>query len=173
MGRIWLFAAFAALLMAVPVTAQDFNASEPSGPRTGQNDAKAEIDRLKAIIRELEREIARLREGSAPVEESTPQKNDLLGAWLGSVSCGRRQFSVTFSVTEQFGKVAKGKWDFSGAATGTDEAQLSPMPTDENPDAYMIVTAKPNIFDYAVKIDGNTISGKSTQQRCQIHLERG
>ena len=65
MRRAGFIVAFAALLMAAPVTAQDFNASEPSGPRTGQNDAKAERDRLETIIRELEGEIARLREGSA------------------------------------------------------------------------------------------------------------
>lgn len=172
MRIVGLIAAASVFLAALPVAAQDFDASGPSGPRTGGNDTQMEVDRLKGIIRELEREISRLRQSTAS-SEATPGNGDLVGAWLGSVACGRRQFSITFSVSEQFGRVGKGKWDYSGAATGTDEAQISPAPTDESPATYMIVTARPDTFDYVVKLDANTISGKSTRQNCKILLERG
>lgn len=164
-------AAIFTLALATQVTAQEFDASGPTGPRVSRNEAQAEIDRLKAVIRELEREISRLRE-NAPAVESEPQKDSLIGTWLGGVSCGRRQFSVTLSVGEQFGRVAKGSFAFSGAGTGTDEAQISPMPTDDAPDSYLIVTAKANTYDYVVKIDADTMSGKSTSRNCTIHLER-
>ena len=164
-------AAIATLAMATQALAQDFDASGPTGPRTSQKNAEAEIDRLKTIIRELEREISRLRENASPAE-TTQQKGDLAGTWLGNVSCRQRQYSITFTVSEQFGRVAKGTFAFTGAGTGTDEAQISPMPTEDTPDSYMIVTAKANTFDYIVKIDAATMSGKSTRQNCQIHLER-
>lgn len=170
--RIFGFiAAISTLAMATQVAAQDFDASGPTGPRVSRNEAQAEIDRLKAVIRELEREISRLRENASPVENE-PQKGSLIGTWLGGVSCGRRQFSVTLSVAEQFGRVAKGSFAFSGAGTGTDEAQISPMPTDDAPDSYIIVTAKANTYDYVVKIDADTMSGKSTSRNCTIRLER-
>lgn len=171
--RIFGFiAAISTLAMATQVEAQEFDASGPTGPRVSQNEAQAEIDRLKAVIRELEREISRLRENVSPVEKA-PQKDSLIGTWLGGVSCGRRQFSVTLSVGEQFGRVAKGSFAFTGAGTGTDEAQISPMPTEDAPDSYIIVTAKAATYDYVVKIDANTMSGKSTSKNCTIQLERG
>ncbi|MGQ3210383.1 hypothetical protein [Shinella sp.] len=163
--------AVSTLAMATQVEAQEFDASGPTGPRISQNEAQAEIDRLKAVIREMEREISRLRENASPVE-NVPQKGSLIGTWLGGVSCGRRQFSVTLSVGEQFGRVAKGSFAFSGAGTGTDEAQISPMPTEDAPDSYIIVTAKAATYDYVVKIDANTMSGKSTSKNCTIQLER-
>lgn len=166
-------AALAMLAMATTVLAQDFDASGPTGPRTSQKEAETEIDRLKAIIRELEREIARLRENAASPAEAAQQKGDLIGTWLGSVSCRQRQYSVTFTVSEQFGRVAKGIFAYTGAGTGTDEAQISPMPTDDAPDAYMIVTAKANTFDYVVQIAADTMTGKSTRQNCKILLGRG
>jgi hypothetical protein len=165
-----LFAIFAALSAVTGAMAQEVGG--PDVPRTLQEDAQKEIERLRAIIRELEGEISDLRKaGTAP--ETSEGKEDLKGVWVGNVSCGRRQFTITFSVSEQFGRVGKGKWEFSGAATGVDDAQISPMPTEETPDAYTIVTAKANTFDYIVAVDGNRITGKSTQQRCQIYLERG
>lgn len=172
MRNVWFIATCLALAIAGKTFAQGSGVGGPTVPSASQKGAQVEIERLKAVIRELEREIARLRE-NAPAGEINARKGDLLGTWLGSVSCGRRQFSITFSINEQFGRVGKGKWAFSGAATGTDDAQISPMPTEEVPDTYMIVTAKPNIFDYAVKLEANTMSGKATQQKCQIHLERG
>jgi hypothetical protein len=172
MRIVGFIATIATLLMATQVAAQDLDASGPTGPRASQKEAETEIDRLKAIIRELEREISRLRENASPAE-TTQQKGDLVGTWLGSVSCRQRQYSVTFSVTEQFGRVAKGIFAYTGAGTGTDEAQISPMPTDDAPDSYMIVTAKANTFDYVVKIEANTITGKSTRQNCKILLDRG
>ncbi|MEW9613897.1 hypothetical protein AB3G45_08725 [Shinella sp. S4-D37] len=165
-----LFAIFAALSAVTGAMAQEVGG--PDVPRTLQEDAQKEIARLRAIIRELEGEISDLRKaGAAP--ETSAEKADFKGVWVGNVSCGRRQFTITFSVSEQFGRVGKGKWEFSGAATGVDDAQISPMPTEETPTAYTIVTAKANTFDYIVAVDGNTITGKSTQQRCQLYLERG
>ena len=172
MRVVGFIAAASTFALTLPVCAQDFDASGPTGPRTSRNDAQAEIERLKGIIRELEREISRLRQDAA-APDATPEKGDLIGTWLGSVACGRRQFSITFSVNEQFGRVAKGKWEFSGAAKGTDEAQISPAPTSDTPDTYTIVTAQPGTFDYVVQLEANTMSGKSTRQNCQIRLERG
>lgn len=172
MRIVGFIAVIAAFVLATQVAAQDVDASGPTGPRATQKEARTEIERLKAIIRELEREISRLREKASP-SEAAQQKGNLVGTWLGSVSCRQRQYSVNFSVTEQFGRVAKGIFAYTGAGTGTDEAQISPMPTDDTPDSYMIVTAKANTFDYVVKIDANTITGKSTRQNCQILLERG
>jgi len=156
----------------MPASTQDFDASGPSGPRTGHDDDQQEIDRLRAIIRELETEISNLRD-AAPQEGAAAGKTDLIGMWLGNVACGRRQFTITFSVDEQFGRVGKGKWAYSGAARGTDEAQISPMAAEDTPNTYAIVTARPDTYHYVVKIDGNTITGKANRQNCQIYLERG
>ena len=162
-----------ALSLAVtPVKAQEFDASGPEVPRTTQDDAEQEINRLRAIIRELEGEISKLKQEGVQ-EDAADRKENLKGAWLGTVSCGRRQFSITFTVSEQFGRVGRGKWEFAGSATGVDEAQISPMPTQEMPGSFTIVTAKANIYDYVVQLDRDTLSGKATQQNCQIYLERG
>lgn len=165
-----LFAVVVVVLAAFAAAAQD--AGGPDVPRILQEDAQKEIERLRAIIRELEAEISDLRKSGAETDAAVG-KADLKGTWVGNVSCGRRQFTITFAVSEQFGRVGKGKWEFSGAATGVDEAQISPMPTQESANAYALVTAKANTYDYIVNVDGNTMTGKSTQQRCQIYLERG
>ncbi|WP_447415050.1 hypothetical protein, partial [Clostridium perfringens] len=86
----------------------------------------------------------------APQEGAAAGKTDLIGMWLGNVACGRRQFTITFSVDEQFGRVGKGKWAYSGAARGTDEAQISPMAAEDTPNTYAIVTARPDTYDYVV-----------------------
>ncbi|WP_145925975.1 hypothetical protein [Shinella sp. HZN7] len=150
---------------------QDFDASGPGGPRTSQDDPQQEINRLRAIIRELEAELARLR-GARAKEEVSDRNTDLIGTWLGTVACGRRQFTITFSVEEQYGRIGKGKWSYSGAARGTDEAQISPLPTQDTLNSYAIVTARADTYDYIVQIDGNTITGKASRQNCQIYLER-
>nr|WP_298105806.1 hypothetical protein [uncultured Shinella sp.] len=173
MRIVGLLLMIAGALATTQVVAQDFDASGPSGPRTTQDDAQQEIVRLRAIIRELESEISRLRDEKAPATETAIRKGDLLGTWLGNVSCGRRQFTITFSVDEQFGRVGKGKWEFSGAGRGTDEAQISPMAAEETPNAYALVTAQSSTYDYVVEIDGNTMKGKASNQNCKIYLERG
>lgn len=161
-----------AMIATTPILAQDFDASGPTGPRSGQEDAQKEINRLHAIIRELESEISKLRNETTE-KQTSAGKSDLIGTWLGNVSCGRRQFTITFSVDEQFGRVGKGKWAYSGAARGTDEAQISPMATEDGPNSYALVTARSDTYDYVVQIDGNTITGKANNQKCQIYLERG
>lgn len=170
MRHVALSAMVAVLLTAIAAVAQD--AGGPDVPKILQEDAQKEIERLRTIIRELEAEISDLRKAGAE-PDAVAGKTDLKGTWVGNVSCGRRQFTITFAISEQFGRVGKGKWEFSGAATGVDEAQISPMPTQEAANAYALVTAKPNTYDYIVNVDGNTMTGKSTQQRCQIYLERG
>ena len=166
--------ALAALAIAMPVSAQEFDDSGPTVPRTSQSvdESQLEIDRLRAIIKELEREIRALKAKSGDKNDTVATGN-LAGTWLGNVSCGRRQFTITYTVTEQIGRIGKGKFSYTGAATGTDEAQISPLPTQESPESYTIVTAKPNTYDYLVQIDGNKISGKATNANCKIYLERG
>lgn len=160
-----------AMIAATPAFAQDFDANGPSGPRTINEDARQEIGRLRAIVRELEDEISRLRSQTSE-KETVVRNTDLIGTWLGNVACGRRQFTITFSVEEQFGRVGKGKWVYSGAARGTDEAQISPMAAENALGSYAIVTARPDTYDYVVQINGNTLTGKASRQNCQIHLER-
>ncbi|WP_111164250.1 collagen-like protein [Rhizobium tubonense] len=156
------------------------------GPKgaDGQSADSSRIEQLSQQLAEMRQRLDGLSAGrAADPHPTSSNRNDtapialvapvtLVGTWVGASSCTNLQFSITFVVKTQSGHSGAGSWKWNGSTSGTDDATISPMPTPDKPNSYMLVTADKNTYDYKVTLTGDQLDGMSNYGNCHLHLEK-